>query len=221
MLAAFLAVVSTHLLAQGARETGPGRTGGPPLLGATTIPAGWQARLDRPTDLITNLTFVAIRTGLHFTTGPAGAFYQPSSLAKGAYQVRAGFTQTKPSNYPEGYGLFIGGADLQGPNQQYTYFLVRQDGRYIIKRRIGAETKTIQDWTANATIVKPNTQGQSDNVLSVVVGPTVRFIVNGTEVSTQPRAAIDTEGVAGLRVNHNLDLHVEGFTVTIQKREAQ
>jgi hypothetical protein len=41
----------------------------------------------------------------------------------------------------------------------------------------------------------------------------VRFLVNGTEVNSVDAAKVDTAGTAGLRVNHNLNLHVEGFTV--------
>jgi hypothetical protein len=51
----------------------------------------------------------------------------------------ATFTQTKPSAHAEGYGLFFGGKSLEGKDQQYTYFLIRQDGSYLIKRRGGGE----------------------------------------------------------------------------------
>lgn len=128
--------------------------------------------------------------------------------------MKATFTQTTPSNFSEAYGLFIGGTDLQGPKQQYTYFLVRQDGQFIIKRRVGGETKTIRDWTATESVAKLDAQGPSINALSIVVGPTVRFLVNAAAVATEPATSVDTEGVAGLRVNHNLDLHVDAFAVT-------
>ena len=41
----------------------------------------------------------------------------------------------------------------------------------------------------------------------------VRFLVNKTEVSSQPAAGVDGAGIAGLRVNHNLNVHVDGFGV--------
>ena len=41
----------------------------------------------------------------------------------------------------------------------------------------------------------------------------MRFLVNGTEVSTADAAQVDTAGIAGLRINHNLNVHVEGLTV--------
>ena len=52
------------------------------------------------------------------------------------------------------------------------------------------------------------------NTLSIDVGKDkVRFLVNGTEVSTADAAKVDTAGIAGLRINHNLNVHVEGFAV--------
>ena len=41
----------------------------------------------------------------------------------------------------------------------------------------------------------------------------VRFLVNGTEVNSQPTASVDAAGVAGMRINHNLNVHVDGFGV--------
>jgi hypothetical protein len=39
----------------------------------------------------------------------------------------------------------------------------------------------------------------------------VHFLINGTEVTTVPAADIDTNGVAGVRVNHNLNVMVNGW----------
>ena len=39
----------------------------------------------------------------------------------------------------------------------------------------------------------------------------VRFLVNGTEVASQSSADLDTNGIAGLRVNHNLNVNIENF----------
>ena len=36
----------------------------------------------------------------------------------------------------------------------------------------------------------------------------MRFLVNGTEVTSQPRSAVDTDGITGLRITHLLDLHI-------------
>jgi hypothetical protein len=41
----------------------------------------------------------------------------------------------------------------------------------------------------------------------------VRFLVNGQEVHAVDAKDMAVDGAVGLRVNHNLDLHVEGFDV--------
>jgi hypothetical protein len=52
------------------------------------------------------------------------------------------------------------------------------------------------------------------NTLAIDVGKDkVRFLVNGTEVTAVDAAKVDTAGTPGLRVNHNLNLHVESFSV--------
>lgn len=178
--------------------------------------SGWEARLDRGSDASRVLSFSTMADGVHAATGGTGAaiFWQPNNMAKGNYTVSASFTLTEPSNHPNGYGLVLGGSDLSGPNQRYTYFVVRQDGRFLIKKRMGGQTPDVVNWTPHAAINQPD-GGTSTNVLSVQVGPNdVQFLVNGTVVSTQPRSAIDTEGTTGLRVNHFLDVHIDSLELS-------
>ena len=48
------------------------------------------------------------------------------------------------------------------------------------------------------------------NVITVAVSrDKVSFRVNGTEVWSGRASGLDVAGLAGLRVNHNLSLHVE------------
>ena len=175
---------------------------------------GWEARLDRGTDVAGMLSFMAMGSGVHATTAARGAaiFWQPSSMAKGSYTISASFTQAEPSNHPNAYGLFFGGSDLAGANQQYSYFVIRQNGQFLIKQRMGSDTSDVVGWSAHDAINELDGQGRSTNTLAVEVGSTqVRFLVNGTEVSTQPRSAVDTDGITGLRVTHFLSVHVDNL----------
>ena len=173
---------------------------------------GWEARLDRGTDAMAVLNFRTMGTGVHATTaGRGGAiFWQPSDTAEGSYTISASFRQTEPSGHPNAYGLFFGGSDLSGEGQRYSYFVIRQDGQFLIRKRMGDEIPILVEWTAHDAINALDDEGRSTNTLAVEVGASeVRFLVNGTAVSTQPRSAVDTEGITGLRVTHLLNLHID------------
>ena len=183
------------------------------VAGGGTLPSGWKGRADG-TATLAGVKVMPMGGGVHFVSGPAGIYYKLADKASGAYEARATFTQMEPAAHPEAYGLIIGGSDLEGAGQKYTYFLIRQDGKYMIKRRSGDTTPTIADWTDNAAIKKADSSGKMSNTLAIDVGKDkVRFLVNGTEVSTADAAKVDTAGIAGLRINHNLNVHVEGFAV--------
>jgi len=172
---------------------------------------GWETRLDRGSDATSVLHFRGMGSGVHASTaGRGGAiFWQPNSMAKGTYTISASFTQTEPSGHPNAYGLLFGGSNLSGPNQRYSYFVIRQGGQFLIKKRMGEDTPNVVDWTPHNAINDLDGEGRSTNTLAVEVGSSqVRFLVNGTAVATQPSSAVDTDGITGLRVTHLLDVHI-------------
>ena len=181
--------------------------------GGGTLPTGWSARTDRNAPL-TNVRFYQMGGGVHATLGPAAIFWQAGDTATGDFHTVASFTQMKAPMHPEAYGLFIGGSDLSGAAQRYTYLIVRGDGKFMIKRRNGDSVTTVIGWTANDAVVKAGTDGKATNEVSILVkGGTVSFMVNGKEVHSGSTADFDTKGIVGLRVNHNLDVHIAGFAV--------
>ncbi len=178
---------------------------------------GWQHRLDFGGDVDDLLSFDTMGSGVHVTTTGAGfaIFWQPDSMAEGDFTISASFTQMEPSGHPNAYGLFLGGADLAGDGQQYTYFMLRQGGEFLIRKRMGEDLPILVEWTANDAINDLNDQGSSNNTLSVeAAGDTVRFLVNGTEVATQPRSEVDTDGITGLRVTHLLNMHIDDLMLS-------
>jgi hypothetical protein len=183
--------------------------------GKPSLPEGWNARLDRANANAAAVKFATMPPGWHLTAGPSGIYWNTQNTGTGQYEVRSSFVLMKPSAHPEAYGVFFGGRDLDQDTQRYTYFLVRQDGKYLIKHRAGAETHTIIDWTAHPAVNVPEGQGESKNDLAVrVTADSVAFLVNGQRVNAFPRSAIaDVEGQVGLRVNHNLDVHVAKLEV--------
>ena len=177
---------------------------------AGALPAGWQARTDRGQP-IDQLSFTASGRGFHAVMGPAAVLYNPTQTRSGDYKVAYTFTQTKAPAHPEAYGLVIGGSDLAGANQSYSYFLVRGGGEYFLATRKGDQRTVIQNWVANPAIKKQDaTTGAQTNVLGAEVrGDEVIFTINGAEIARRPKNEILTDGVVGFRVNHNLDVHVE------------
>lgn len=192
---------------------------------------GWTGRLDpRPASQgrkITEAKFVAMGPGFHVTAGPAAIYWNPANtVAGGNYTVGGTFTQTKASAHPEAYGVFLGGQNLEASNQSYFYFVVRQDGKFLINHRADdATVHKIVDWTANDAVKAMDADGKATNKIEIVVGDTnLSFRINGTEVHSIPRATVDsggghagTSGIAGIRVNHNLDVHIDGFALTPAK----
>lgn len=204
----FAAVSATALLAQ---QHGADMD---KMMGGGTLPAGWSVRLDSGSTKPEGVSVVPMGAGIHFKSGPAGVYYRAADTKSGSYEVHASFNQVEPAAHPEAYGLIVGGADLAGAGQKYTYFLVRQDGMFMISRRNGANVSALVPWTGNAAVKKTDASAKGTNLLSIVVAADkTRFLVNGTEVSVQPTSAVDGAGIAGLRVNHNLNVHVDGFGV--------
>ena len=189
--------------------------------------AGWTGRIDPKAASqgrkITDAVFASMGSGIHVTAGPAAIYWNAANSPTGNYSVKATFNQTKASAHPEGYGLFIAGHDLDSASQSYAYFLVRQDGKFLINHRADDNTDhKIVDWTANPAVKAIDESGKASNALAINVDATdVHFLVNGTEVHKIARSVLDggnghagTTGIAGIRVNHNLDVHIDAFAVT-------
>jgi hypothetical protein len=188
-----------------------------PLL--AQAPEGWRMRVDRseqgedPDDR-PDLQVVSKGKGFQVTGGPAGTFWQPSQSASGTYTAKATFTLNKPSGHTNYYGLIFGGSELEGAKQAYTYFLVAQDGSYIIRKRTGATVGDVQKNTPHPAVKRPDASGRSTNALEVrVAGDTVSYVINGTVLHRSPKTAVTTDGFVGVRVNHQLDVLVEDFQV--------
>lgn len=179
------------------------------------LPAGWHARFDRENADPAKLTFATMGDGLHATTGPAAIFWQTAHDLSGQYRLSATFTQMKAPKHPEAYGLFIGGKNLDKPEQEYGYLVIRGDGKYMIKHRAGAEVHTIQDWTDHPALNKQDAAGKATNTVAWEVSDGfVKALINGQEVKRWEEAYWGGKGLAGLRVNHNLDVHISDFKVT-------
>jgi hypothetical protein len=186
------------------------------VAGGGTAPAGWSIRADAKGNPA-HVRVLQTESGLHLILGPAIILYQESTGGTGPFHTLATFTQAKQLPHAEGYGLFIGGRDLKGPGQAYTYFLVREDGSYLIKRREGEKTDEItRGWVQHAAVHRLDAKGTATNLLEIdgKRDPAkIVFQVNGETVFTAAAGSIQADGIVGVRANHHLDLLVDGFAV--------
>lgn len=189
------------------------------VAGGGAFPVGWHVQTDYsprtntfPT--LENVKFTAMGDGYHATMGPRAIFWRDADTVSGSYHVVVSITQTKNPEHPEAYGLIIGGRHLADSTQAYTYFLVRgYDGQFSIWRRPSqkaARSTPVVGWTAHPAVTKADSAtGKATNELSVLVqGGKVSFMVNGKEVHAANAGDVDTAGIVGYRVNHDLDVHL-------------
>jgi len=183
-----------------------------------TRPPDWRVRFDDPAATEADLEmFVSMPPGWHVTTGPSGIFWDPALRAQGEFRAEMEVFLFDPQGRREGFGIFVGGSDLEGRGQTYTYFLIRDGGQFLIKRRRGDDTYEVTDWASHDAIRAYAQRGDEvsvRNVLAVEAGrEKVRFLVNGQEVMSLPRGDLQLDGIVGLRVNHRLNLHVSRLEV--------
>jgi hypothetical protein len=187
-------------------------------------PKGWKVRVDRSTnasdpDAAGDIKFVAMGSGFHATNPQAAVYWTPANTATGNYSLKGTFKLIQNSGHTEYYGLVFGGSDLEGAGQDYLYFMVGVDGTWLIKRRTGDSTANVSAKTPSDAVKKPGADGTSTNALEVrVMADKIEFAVNGTVVDTIPKTGqtAKTDGIYGIRVNHHLEVQVDGFALSKQ-----
>jgi len=133
--------------------------------------------------------------------------WNADNTASGEYTLSGTFTLQEPSDHNNYYGLVYGAGGLEGESQNYIYFLIGQNGSYIIKHRANNDAiHDIQGRTPHDAVAQPD-GGQSVNALEVRVGSDqTEFVINGTVVFTAPKSGMAgrTDGIYGVRVNHRI-----------------
>jgi hypothetical protein len=158
--------------------------------------------------------FVVSGSGFHAMNPMAAIYWNPANTASGNYTLKGTFKLIKSTGYDEYYGLIFAGSALEGPMQSYLYFMVTDDGTYLIKQRDGSSTHGVSPKTASDAVKKPGADGTATNALEVrVTADKIAFVINGTVVTTLPKtgAAAKTDGIYGIRINHQLDVQIDGF----------
>jgi hypothetical protein len=188
--------------ADSARE--PVRAPAPP---APPVPHSWRANPAASRIALSGDT-LTVETGTH-----AILWDETTPELAPPYEVSATLRK-RSGRLHEGIGLLFGGTGLEGPEagQVYTYFLVRGDGSFLVKRRQGAETPVVVDWTRDPAIRRDAEGGGRPNELRVAVGEAEAvFFINGREVTRIPSADVAVRGRAGLRAAHGVQVEVTDF----------
>lgn len=186
-------------------------------------PAALRMRVDRSTeasdpDDVPDVKVATVGSGFQVNTGPAAVVWDPAHTAAGAYTLKGRFTLQKPSAHTNYYGLVFAGKELADAGQSYLYFLIAQNGTFLVKSRRGDQVTDVIGRTPHDAVVKPGANGTSVNDLEVRVGAQkIDYVINGKVAASTPKTGptAQADGVWGVRVNHVIPgVLVEGLAVT-------
>ncbi len=184
-------------------------------------PASWRWTTDRAAQMVTGEAvhdsawhFVAMPPGWHITTGPGATLYEPTHRADGRFRVESELILF-PGESQSGYGVFIGGRDLEGGSAEYLALLIRRDGQAAVELRRGGVTRLVQPWAPN-TAVKPYPgRDVGTNVLGIAaVGDSLVFSANGERVFAMARGDLPVDGLFGFRIGGDVNLHITTLDIT-------
>ncbi|HEX6894135.1 MAG TPA: hypothetical protein VF146_02625 [Bryobacteraceae bacterium] len=197
--------------------------------GGVSVPR-WTGKVDpneeRMGHGLNDTKFAKEGDGFHVTTGPAAAYWDPSNKASGDYTIKATFTEPKYmnlNNHPHPYGLFIAGNDLGTPQQSYLYCAAYGNGSFIVRGFGPAPFQMNGMGGRNDAVHKASGPGSAvtQDIALSVKGGKVECAINGTVVASYDKSAVvapgklkSTDGVYGLRLAHNTEVTVTGFTMT-------
>lgn len=181
------------------------------------LPGGYKAVVDAgvsdPGQFVVSDSAGVVR----FTSGPAGVAWRPVDvIGPGDVRVAATFHLFgAPVAYREAYGIFVGGRDLESESQVYGYFLVRADGAFAIRTRRGDDIETLVEWTPHDAVQRVGADGDEPvNTLVIQVrGTDADFLINDTRVFSMDVRELRPQGLAGVRINHRLDVGLTSWSV--------
>jgi hypothetical protein len=184
-------------------------------------PPGWKWVTANEAKLVDTLDppegswlFGTMAPGWHITTRPPVILFEPRYATTGRFSVESEIFLF-PGASAAGFGLFVGGADLEG-KPRYAAFLIRRDGHVAIETVHAGRATLLVNWTKAPGVLPGGEAGDpARNVLRVDgEADVVRFSVNGNVVADVPRTSAAFDGIVGLKVGGDLNLHVTNLDVT-------
>jgi hypothetical protein len=184
-------------------------------------PAGWKWVTDQPVEIGAKLDppkgtwlFGTMAPGWHITTQPGVTVFEPTYTSKGRFSLESEIF-VFPGQSAEGFGIFAGGRDLESSGS-YVAFLIRRDGSAAIEIVDQGKRTLHKSWAKSTAINPGNTSGDAiKNALRIdAEASKISFSVNGTHVDEIPREGTQFDGIVGLRIGADLNLHVTNLDLT-------
>jgi len=188
-----------------------------PALAYAQQPVAWRVTTDSPVN--DSLAVTRMPPGWHITTTPASGaiLHDPTLVAQGRFALSLDVFLF-PGDSQEGYGILFGGANLGTPQRSWLAFLARRDGRASVQELRGGASRMLVEWMPNDAL-KPHPGGDEAqlNILRVSVEPdSIRFEANGTRITALARGSLAVDGVFGLRVGADVNLHISNLDHTVR-----
>ncbi|NUQ13585.1 MAG: hypothetical protein HUU26_14860 [Gemmatimonadaceae bacterium] len=181
----------------------------PPAIAQSNRPPNWRVRTDAPTT--DTIIHQVMAPGWHITSGPPAILFDPANQARGRFAVEAEIFLF-PGQSSDGYGVFLGGADLEGPGATWVAFLLTRDGSATVMRRHQSHDLVLFPVTKSAAVKPHPGEGTAHNILRVLVqGDSVVFSANGQRITALDRRDLPLDGAFGFRVGKDVNLHVSNL----------
>ena len=177
-------------------------------------PPGWRWHLERGSQRATGAVqdstwrFDQMPPGWHITTGPAGLLYPTTERASGVFSLVADFV-VFPETTDSGFGLFVGGSNVETDSSSYVAALLRRDGAVSVIHNARGTATALVPWIRHSAI-KPHTgSGTVTNRLRVnASADSIRVFVNDSAVARLALASAVTSGTFGFKVGEGVNLHL-------------
>ena len=168
---------------------------------------GWRWRADKPA-ADTAAAFDQMAPGWHMTSKSAGLLYPAGERATGSFSHVADFV-VFPETTDSGFGIFLGGADLEGSAGTYVAALLRRDGAFSVISRAGGSESVLVPWTRHSAVKAHPGTGTVTNRLRINASvDSLRIFVNDSSVARIKLGNARTNGHFGFRVGERVNLHL-------------
>ena len=200
------------------------------VAGGGITAAGWKGKVDAAEAAkgatINDSKFAQQGAEIRINNGPAAIYWKPSETASGSYTVSATFTEPKymsSNDHPHPYGIFIGGNKLDTENATFVYCTPYGNGTFIVRGMGPAPFRVSPGRSVpNDAVKKAETGGSvTQDVAWVVTPEKADCKINGVVVGSYPKAELvgagkaeSLDGIAGIRVAHNVDVNVTNWKIT-------